>query len=93
MRVGLREAAVITSPVDRAGIADAGFPCHSHVFIEAEADDDIRRPAVAAVLGLDEAHGERACDLAIPVAHEDRAELQAALQARHGGLDSVGTNR
>src|SRR6476660_49937 len=89
MRVGLREAAVITSAVDRAGIADAGFSGHSYVVIEVEADDDVRRPAVAAVLGLDEAHGERPGDLAILVAYEDRAELQAALQARHGSLDGA----
>src|SRR5205823_5061797 len=89
MRVGLREAAVIASAVNRAGIADAGFPCDSHVFIKAEAEDDVRRPTIAAGLGLDEAHGERPCDLTILVAHEDRAELQAALQACHSGLDRV----
>jgi hypothetical protein len=37
---------------------------------------------------FDEAHGQRPCNLAMLVAHEDRAELQA-LQARHRGLDRV----
>ena len=80
---------MIAPAVDRTGVADAGLSCHSHVFIVVEADDDIRRPAVAAALGLNEAHGQRACDLAVLVAHKDRAELQAALQARHSGLDRV----
>src|SRR6267378_2407332 len=86
MRVSRREAAVIASAVDRTGVAYAGLARHGYVFIVAEADDDVRRPAVSAVLGLDEAHGQRPWDLAIPVAHEDRAELQAALHAHHSGL-------
>src|SRR4051812_21881604 len=86
MRVSRREAAVIASAVDRTGVAYAGLARHGNVFIVAEADDDVRRPAVSAVLGLDEAHGQRPCDLAIPVAHEDRAELQPTLHAYHSGF-------
>jgi protein involved in temperature-dependent protein secretion len=39
--------------------------------------------------GVDEAHRQRARDLAIAVAHEDRAELLAALQAGDRGLHHV----
>ena len=85
MRIGRREAAVIAPAVDRTGIADARLPCYGDVFIVAEAHDDVRRPTATAVLHVDDAHGQRPRDLAMLVAHENRAELQPALQACDGG--------
>src|SRR6516165_84786 len=89
MRVCRRKATVVAPPVDRAGIADARLPCHTYVFVVVEADDDVRCSPTDIILRLDKAHGQRPCDLAMFVAHEDGAKLQTALQACDGGLNRV----
>src|SRR5262245_643240 len=89
MCVCRRKATVVAPPVDRAGIADARLPCHTYVFVVAEADDDVRRSPADIILRLDKAHGQRSCDLAMLITHENRAELKPALQACDCGLDCV----
>src|SRR5205807_7566067 len=65
MRIGRREAAVVAPAVDRARVADSWMSCDGDVFVESEADDDVRRAAGDRVLRLDEAHGQRPRDLPI----------------------------
>jgi hypothetical protein len=89
-RIGRREAAVIAPAIDRTCVADARLTCHRDVFVVVEADDDVRSPSRPFVFGADDAHRQRARDLAVLVAHEDRAELQAALQTGDGGLHDLG---
>src|SRR6476620_751958 len=62
---------------------------HGHIFVEGEANDDIRRTAAECSLCLDKAHRERADDLPVFVAYKNGAELQVALEAHHCSPDSV----
>ena len=80
---------MVAAAVDRARVADARLAGHRDGFIVIEADDDVRRPSGHFGFGVDEAHRQRPRDLAVAVAHEDRAELLAALQAGDSGLHHV----
>src|SRR5437763_5460158 len=87
MRVDRREATVVAPPIDRARVADPWFARDRGLFVEVEADYDVRCAAATAMLGLNETHRKSPRDRTISVADEDRAELGATLQTRDCGLD------
>src|SRR5712691_6185473 len=89
VRGGSRKAAVVTPAVDRACVADSRPACHCDMFIEAEANDNVWPTAARRAFRVDEPHAQGSGNVSVSITHEDRAELQAALETHHGGFDRV----
>ena len=80
---------MVAPAIHRARVADSRPPRHGDVLVEAEADDDIWAATARGTVRVDESHAQGTRNVPVLVTHEDGAELEATLEAEHGGLDGV----